>query len=154
MHLSVGSWTPSWCYVCHIANCLYCEMWFMLNAPVYVFYLSFYHFHLFIKVFKWIVYFKFSFLKFVDCAVRISLIGFCIVWLCFCFSSRCTGDVLTSCKTSRRHSFAMTSPSSSDPPSIDDVDLSSSKHYGTIKWNFFLSSISFIMFCCLLLDIW
>ncbi|KAK4004178.1 hypothetical protein OUZ56_005922 [Daphnia magna] len=45
-------------------------------------------------------------------------------------TSRCMGDLLTFNKVSRNHSFAMTSPSTSDPPSLEDLDIASSKHYG------------------------
>jgi len=46
-------------------------------------------------------------------------------------NSRCFGDVLSSSKVSRSHSFALTSPSTSDPPSLDeDVEISSPKHHG------------------------
>jgi len=45
-------------------------------------------------------------------------------------SSRCMGDVLSSSKVSRSHSFAFTSPSTSDPPSLEDVEISSPKLHG------------------------
>ena len=46
---------------------------------------------------------------------------------------------LSSSKVSRRHSFAMTSPSTSDPPSLDDIELSNKQH-GTRAMSFFLLS--------------
>lgn len=58
-----------------------------------------------------------------------------LTWLFLIFLypfSRCTNDVLSSSKVSRRHSFALTSPTTSDPPSLDDVDLGNSKH-GTVS---------------------
>jgi len=49
-------------------------------------------------------------------------------------SSRCMGDVLSSSKVSRSHSFAFTSPSTSDPPSLEDVEISSPKLHGNLHY--------------------
>lgn len=55
-------------------------------------------------------------------------------WASFFFScSRCMSDVHAFNKVSRSHSFAMTSPSTSDPPSLEDLDVPNPKQYGTQK---------------------
>ena len=79
-----------------------------------------------------LIRFEFQHLRFFLLLLLLFLLLLVLVLACFfpCFSSPYTAHVLSSSQMSGRRSFSMTShSSSSDPPSLDDVELSS-KNYG------------------------